>query len=247
MLIDQNEDDRLAAMAGAWASRLRLERIVVPPRGVSQARNAGLARLQGESFIAFPDDDCCYEPDTLLAAEAVFERFSAVDVLIGDWSGIDERFPSIAANADVRFCNRYTVLRRSPTYALFFRRSAVDRVDSFDETLGPGGGTPWLCGEDTDYLLRAGGVGARTAFIPAVRVRHPNVEVAGAADKAFGYGRGRMRVLAKHCYPRWFQVASVIHPLVRCITRDRGARRFRWHLFRGRILEWLRPYRPERH
>ena len=59
LLVDQNPDDRLAPIVGRPRSfelvRLRSE------RGLSRARNAALDRIQAD-LVAFPDDDCSYEP-----------------------------------------------------------------------------------------------------------------------------------------------------------------------------------------
>jgi glycosyltransferase involved in cell wall biosynthesis len=246
LLMDQNEDGRLASVVAAWAPRLRLEHHVIPPRGVSQARNAGLALLTDEPFVAFPDDDCSYEPDALRMAEAVFARHSDVDALISAWSDFAEILPAASGEPAIQRCTRIMALRQSPTYTLFFRRAGIARARDFDETLGPGGGSPWLCGEDADFLLRAGGPEPRIASAPAVRVHHPRVHTVGDAQKAYGYGRGRMRVLAKHAYPWWFQVLSILHPLALCASRSSAERRFRWHLFRGRLAEWVAPHRPDR-
>lgn len=245
LLMDQNEDGRLAPVVGAWMARLRLEHHVIPPRGVSQARNAGLELLADEPFVAFPDDDCTYEPDALHQAEAAFARCAGSDALISAWSDFTEPLPAVAGEPVVERCSRISALRQSPTYTLFFRRAGIVRAGEFDERLGPGGGSPWLCGEDADYLLRAGGPGCRIGRTAAIRVHHPRVHTVGDAGKAFGYGRGRMRVLAKHSYPWWFQVLSILHPLLLCASPSRAERRFRWHLFRGRLVEWLAPHRPK--
>lgn len=243
LLMDQNEDGRLAPVVGEWQTRLRIEHHVIPPRGVSQARNAGLSLLADEPFVAFPDDDCTYEPNALQQAEAAFMSHAEVDALISTWSDFHEPLPPQAGELVVERCTRISALRQSPTYTLFFRRAGILRAAGFDQTLGPGGGTPWLCGEDADYLIRAGGPACLIGRTAAIRVHHPRVHTVGDAAKAFGYGRGRMRVLAKHAYPWWFHLASILHPLALCLRSSGAERRFRWHLFRGRLGEWLSPHR----
>jgi hypothetical protein len=243
VLMDQNEDGRLCSVVDTWSRSLRLEHVIIPPRGVSQARNAGIACLREETLVAFPDDDCCYEPTTLQDAEEAFASDQRVDTLISHWYGIGEPPPSRSKGNALRQVGPILALRQSPTYTLFFRRSAIIRAGSFDETLGPGGGTPWLCGEDADFLLRAGAQAGTAAFAPRVRVSHPRIDVGAVSEKAYGYGRGRMRVLHKHHLPLWFQVASILHPLMCCVTPSAGVRRFRWHLFRGRLREWMQPHR----
>lgn len=46
------------------------------------------------------------------------------------------------------------VIRIPALPALFLRAQVVEKIGKFDETLGPGAGTPWGAGEDTDYYLR---------------------------------------------------------------------------------------------
>ncbi len=242
ILVDQNTNGCLHGLVAQWAGALPLEHLVIPPRGVSQARNAGLALLRDEPFVAFPDDDCIYAPDVLPSAEAAFRSCGEAEVLISAWSAIDEALPPQPLNPRPKLCGRFSALRQSPTYTLFFRRSAIARARGYDESLGPGGGTPWLCGEDADYLLRAGGPRVQIAFAPGIRVQHPKVETSGMAAKAFGYGRGRMRVLKKHQFPLWFQLLSILHPLVLIAIEAPHTWLFRWHLFRGRLHEWLHPH-----
>lgn len=245
ILVDQNTDGRLEAIVATWAGRLQINHLITLPRGVSHARNIGLAHLGDAEFVAFPDDDCRYEPDTLVEAERAFAADANAQVLISNWYGIDTPRPPAPAKNHPRQTGQIGALRQSPTYTLFFRRSAVDLAGGFDESLGPGGGTPWLCGEDADYLLRAGALANHCRRAPAVLVSHPQVEFTGHAGKAHGYGRGRMRVLRKHSFPLWFQLASIIQPLLQSVLSSGHARRFRWHLFRGRLHEFIAPYRPQ--
>ena len=72
LLADQNPsgylDDMLAHHPG-----LPIIRTMLPPQGVSVARNV-LLELASADIIVFPDDDCWYAPDTL---ERVCETFAA--------------------------------------------------------------------------------------------------------------------------------------------------------------------------
>ena len=245
VLVDQNQDGRLDGVVATWSSQLPLERIVMRPQGVSAARNAGLARIADEPFVAFPDDDCFFEPMTLTAVEAAFAARPDADVVIGTLHEPEQAAsPSPALDAGaLSQPTRIGLLRGSGMPLLFFRRSAVAAAGSFDLTLGPGGGTPWLCGEDADFLLAAVAAGKRAMRSRAARVFHPPVAAGGSPAKAHGYGRGRIRLLRKHGYPWWFVLLSVFHPLTGCVLARPAVRRFRWHLFRGRLREWLRPHR----
>jgi glycosyltransferase involved in cell wall biosynthesis len=244
ILVDQNQDDRLEPIVMDYRDRLRLDHIRIPPRGLSQARNVGLSVLRDESLVAFPDDDCCYEETTLASAARYFEASPATAAIVGAWYPISETRPPKPVPASVRYLGRFQAIGVSPTFALFFPRSTINAINGFDETLGPGAGTPWSSSEDTDYLLRAAELPGGVAFTSDVRVFHPRADgsTPGFEAKAFGYGRGRMRILRKHNYPLWFQLANVLHPLLTAVLSAPAVRRFRWHLFRGRLHEWLKPY-----
>ncbi len=113
-------------------------------------------------------------------------------------------------------------------------------MGNFDETLGPGTGLPWGCGEDTDYLLRVNAAGFSVARCNAIRVYHPKPDMADPTliPKMHAYGLGRMYLLRKHCFPMWFRLANVVYPLLRLpldLPRHGwGAARYRAAMFLGR-------------
>ncbi len=244
VLVDQNADHRLEAVLAPWRERLRIEQVRVPANGVSQARNLGLERLGDATHVAFPDDDCTYLPDTLAVAEAAFAKDPRNDVLIGAIHAPGEALAEMAG-IPLRPCaSRIGLLRGAGMPAQFYRRSALVGGRRFDPAFGPGGGTPWLCGEDSDFLIAAAAQ-HRAARCPRIRLLHPRVDRAGTPPaKARGYGRGRIRLLRKWRFPSWFILASIMHPLLLCVVPG-SSPRFRWHLFRGRWSEWLTPHRPQ--
>ena len=66
IVVDQNPDERLAALVQSYAGRFPVLCVKSTP-GLSRARNAGLRYVSGD-VIAFPDDDCWYPPDLLRKA-----------------------------------------------------------------------------------------------------------------------------------------------------------------------------------
>ena len=70
-------------------------------------------------------------------------------------------------------------------------------------TLGPGAGTPYGCGEDTDYILRCIERGLGVYFWREFCVFHDQVDVLSNTDglrRVRGYSVGYGRVLRKHEY-----------------------------------------------
>jgi glycosyltransferase involved in cell wall biosynthesis len=241
VIVDQNADDRLVPIVAKHASTIEIEHLRMPPQGVSAARNHGLSRLRDEAFVAFPDDDCLYEPLTLHLATRIFQRLPDIGALIASHD-TPERI-GLKRGGRSSAPHRLGLLRRTNTFALFFRSGAVRRIDGFDRTLGPGGGSPWLSGEDSDYLIRVVDAGAKVLRCPQVRTYHPAVDAstAGFQGKAFGYGRGRIRLLRKNGFPAWTLALNVAMPLVGSLIATKRDRGFRWYLFLGRLFEWCNP------
>lgn len=206
--------------------------------GVSRARNLALPLANG-TYVAFPDDDCWYTPDTLAQVAAVFARQPGVDGILAQRVGdIAEPAPAGARQMPV---NRYTAFRGSEAFLQFYRARCVHNVGPYDETLGAGSGLPYGSGEDTDYVLRALACGARVARIPSVRVAHPEPDLTDPAlpRKTAAYAAGRMWLLRKHGFPFWFRLVNVLYPLA-ALPKDmlRKGRRmlpYRWHMFRSRL------------
>jgi glycosyltransferase involved in cell wall biosynthesis len=198
VLVDQNEDDRLDGLIdGSSAEVVRVR----APRGLSRARNAGLAHLASE-LVAFPDDDCVY-PDDLL--ERVAQRFAgdpALDGLTGRAADAESRSsPSWAR--DAAELTRENLWNRAISFTIFLRRSLVERVGEFDEQLGLGAKGPWSSGEETEYLVRAIDSGARIQYDPSLVVVHEDKVLSPSALRSVGARDGASigYILRKHRYP----------------------------------------------
>ncbi|MDR2669598.1 MAG: glycosyltransferase [Desulfovibrio sp.] len=143
--------------------------------------------------------------------------------------------------SDLRVVNRFSAFRRSETFLQFYRRRCVEAVGPFDETLGPGTGLPYGCGEDTDYVLRALAAGFGVYRAPSVVVLHPAALACDPppARKVRAYAAGRMRLLRKHGLPPWFVLANIVWPLLcvpgECLRACRTVVHFRWGMFRARL------------
>jgi glycosyltransferase involved in cell wall biosynthesis len=221
LLVDQNDDDRLADVVRAHDA-LRIERLR-SDRGLSRARNTALPKVTAD-VVAFPDDDCVYAPDLLARVAARFEREPALDGLTG-------REPSWQASPAV--LTRENLWNRAISFTIFLRRAIVDRVGTFDEQLG----LPSSSGEEIDYLIRALDDGARIEYDPSVVVVHdkkPDADSFGAREgTSLGY------ILRKHGYPRRTVTRMFVRPLggalVALARRDGRAAQFQLDTLRGRL------------
>ncbi|HEU4970578.1 MAG TPA: glycosyltransferase [Gaiellaceae bacterium] len=232
VVVDQNEDERLAPILAERALEVRHIRAA---RGLARARNAGLALAEGD-VVAFPDDDCTY-PAGLLAEVA---RRLAADESLGGISGRVEdesRASSASWKRDAADLDRENVWNRVNSAALFLRRSVVERVGTFDERLGLGSGEPWSSSEEIDYVVRAIGAGARIAYDPSVVVRHRVVP----DDAAVGYrdGAGVGYILRKHGYSPRTVARMMVRPiggaLVSLARLDAARSRYYAASLRGRV------------
>lgn len=235
LIADQNPPHFLQPIIEAYAPHLRIRVVRVPNKGVSQARNALLPLAEGK-YIAFPDDDCYYEPDTLREAQKIFMSHLHAHVVHGRWSA-----PGCAPSADLpanSLDSWRSIFKRGETYVQFFRREAVEHIGPFDPAIGPGTGLPYGCGEDTDYLLRAIKSGLTVMYAPVVHVHHNEVDVQTVKNnrkKILSYATGRMYLLYKHNLPLWFQLLNIVYPLLRIPVEGFSAVRYRFTMFRARL------------
>jgi glycosyltransferase involved in cell wall biosynthesis len=223
LLVDQNEDDRLAGVIAAH-EELRIERLESAP-GLSHARNVALPKLTAD-VVAFPDDDCVYAPDLL-------ERVAAR--LTSDLDGLTGREPSWTTEAAV--LTRDNLWKRAISFTIFLRRSVVERVGTFDESLG----LPAASGEELDYLVRALDSGARIEYDPSLIVEHDKKADADAYGAREGASLGY--ILRKHHYPKRtvlrLLVRSAGGTVVALAHRDGRQARFQLDTLRGRLRGYL--------
>jgi glycosyltransferase involved in cell wall biosynthesis len=166
-----------------WVRYLRSDE----QQGSYAARNRGVELARGD-VIAFTDADCVPLATWL---ERGLEALTAdVDLVAGriDFE-LSER-PSVAAIVDsIRFLDQehYTSLGFGATANLLVRRSAFEKVGSFNASLRSGG--------DQEFGLRATAAGARIRYASQAIVMHESRDTLRAiARKSYRIGRG----LASH-------------------------------------------------
>jgi O-antigen/teichoic acid export membrane protein/GT2 family glycosyltransferase len=196
VVVDQSGDQDQRELANAHGARyLHIER-----RGLSLARNAGIAATGGE-WVHFPDDDCTVAPELLAAIAHGVSRQPEVGFVCAHievpggraiMAGMDGRERAIARPDEV--------LRTTMSPGLFVRRRVLLRLGGFDERFGIGGRFP--SGEESDLLFRALAVGESGRYLPQARVFHPDQfalrDPEAQRRRAFEYGRGWGALFAKH-------------------------------------------------
>ena len=192
LVVDQNQDGRLDAILKDYGARLSIKHLKIQPRGLSNARNAGLAEAKGR-FVAFPDDDCHYAPDTL---EKVYGFFKET----GNEFGLFIRAQDPLTKIDFLKYPSEQKLIRSPrdgnvflgvSISQFYSAEMLSKMGMFDEKFGIGG--QWGSGEETDFAIRCLKTGYPIQFRPDILVCHPlvvsdNMERAKLRKYAVGFG-----------------------------------------------------------
>jgi glycosyltransferase involved in cell wall biosynthesis len=211
VLVDQNPDDRLAAVVSRFESKLSIVRLESSP-GLSRARNRALPVVTGD-IVGFPDDDCWYPPQLL-------EKVAGLLNAHPEWGGLsvqardaEGRRSSMLWDTSPGPIDRYNVWRRAISFSFFLRRPAVAAAGDFAEDLGLGAGTRWGSGEESDYLLRAIEAGVTIEYEPSLFVYHESPRLTGGEAErgaAFVRGLGHGEVLRRHGYPVWFAAFRVL-------------------------------------
>lgn len=239
VIIDQSRECYAAAIVNEYQNRLTIRYVRSQP-GLSRARNAGLEVATGD-FLAFPDDDCWYFPNTLRAVVETFASITDTDGVLA--ASVDEmgrrsvmRGLSAPAYVDLK-----SVLRTAASITMFLRTTVVKRLGGFDETLGLGSGTPWNSGEDTDLAIRILRSGGRLYYNPSVQVGH--AQQVQSLERAYNSsGRVGGYLLALY-YPStffWFDVLPrrVAKVVLKALQLDRQSARQEWTFTRALLHGW---------
>jgi glycosyltransferase involved in cell wall biosynthesis len=166
IVINDGSTDDTLAIAQSYSSAVRV--LSDPNRGVSAARNRGIAETTAE-WLLFLDADDLLMPGTI-AARLAAARDADSDVVITDWeeiiddgSGLPRRGPrrsidwlALTADPELATATHAWV----PTAAILYRRSLVEKIGGFRLDL------PVI--QDARFLFDAAFHGAQFAHAPHI-------------------------------------------------------------------------------
>ncbi|MHC4828206.1 MAG: glycosyltransferase, partial [Planctomycetota bacterium] len=185
--VDDGSQDDTAKVAEEYASRV----IRTENKGLSSARNTGLAAATGD-IVAFIDDDAYPDRDWLSYLAATFT--SSSHVAVGG--------PNAKAPGDGEFADCVAHAPGNPTHVLLtdeeaehlpgcnmaFRREALEAVGGFDRRFR-------VAGDDVDICWRLRERGWTLAFSPAAQVWHHRRDTLSAfvsQQVAYGEAEGML-------------------------------------------------------
>ena len=196
VVVDQSSGPRVALPAGESVEIRRLE---LSSRGLSRARNAGVAAATHDVIVMI-DDDVRVQPDWLRRLVDALLAAPAGTVVTGTVAApttTDGFVPSTTSRTEPE-----TFFGRQPGDFLFggnmaMRRAVFEQVGPFDERLGAG--ALFASAEDNDWGYRLLEAGCEIAFVPeAVVVHYGTREGRDLLTLDWAYGRGQGAFYAKH-------------------------------------------------
>ena len=250
IVVDQNPDGMLAPLIEPYLNKFPIVHLNRPDRrGVSRARNLGLQYVKGD-VVTFPDDDCWYPSDLLELVGGFLKEHPEVDGVSGHMGTESARTGYQLRHSSGRghFLTRPLKVAGVPgPWSLFLRKQVTETVGDYDETLGPGAGTPWGAGEDTDYYLRIFKAGFSIYSKPDIVVCHPVVtkyySERSDLGRSYRYGAGRTRVWKRHNIPLWYfayELARSCAGVVLSLLLGQGSKAYwHWGAFRGKLRGWF--------
>jgi glycosyltransferase involved in cell wall biosynthesis len=242
VIVDQNTDDRVTRVIEPYRASLKINRIKNDRRGLSRNRNLGLDHIHGD-VVAFPDDDCEYDVDTLKKAAAFFEEnpdhtFYACNIKEKDgkrsvFNGPRGNHPITVFNCTFTACS-----------ATLFIRSASLGNFRFDEQLGVG--ARYGSGEETDLLYFLFKRRNRGSYFGETYIYHPYKDENSERVSYYASGFGAVYHKAVFTYGFWplFPVfwARIAKNIINLFVKPN--RRDRYLALKGRLRGFFCYRRP---
>jgi glycosyltransferase involved in cell wall biosynthesis len=203
IIIDQNDDDRIEKIYNEYKSNFIIHYYRNIKKGLSHCRNIGLRHITGD-IIAFPDDDCEYEIDTLEKAAGFFEEhpiYSFYTCNTKEKNGCNPVLKSKNNNCDIKYFN---ILNLGISFTIFVRSESIENF-SFDEQLGVG--AFFGSGEESDLLLYLIKRKEKGKYHAEHYVCHPGKTETPQRVYSYSMGFGALfkkALIVYHFYPMFF-------------------------------------------
>ncbi|TAN41245.1 MAG: glycosyltransferase family 2 protein [Nitrospirae bacterium] len=227
VIVDQSKGDSLVPMISEYSNLgLYIQHHKINQQNLSHARNYG-ARMAKGDILAFPDDDCWYEPDLIMEVRKAFFSKPQLDGIVAYWVEYQEKEKSFVDKRLSLDAWRKFHGGNASSITLFLKRRMLDSIGWFDERLGVGG---WFgAAEETDLIMRALSAGAEIERCPTARVHHIYATTLSGnlielCRKARMRAHGTGAVYAKHSLSFFVVLRGSIAPIILPIIRLAGFR-----------------------
>ena len=216
IVVDQNDDEVLKNEI----DKLNLTFITlgyynIPRTSLSKARQFGMEKTT-ESIIAFPDDDCWYEPDTLKQVHANFNGDPQMGIVLANWVEHNYNYSKTKRAITLSEIRQFRTVPLS-SICLFVNRSLINQIKGFDERLGLG--TNFSGGEDFDIVIRSSRYG-KIVFDPTALVHHAfDKKKSNNFKLAYNRAKGTGALYIKHKMPLPVILRGLLSPVYNSIRR----------------------------
>jgi GT2 family glycosyltransferase len=238
IVVDDGSTDATAEIVGEFPG-VRLIRTA--HRGLSAARNAGLAAASGE-LVAYLDDDARPDPGWLRYLARAFASSSHAGIggpnIPPPMSRAVAQAIAKAPGGPVHILLTDTLAEHIPGCNMAFRRDALLRIGGFDERFR-------VAGDDVDVCWRLQEGGETLGFSPAAAVEHrPRTTLRGYWRQQRGYGRAE--ALLERKWPERYNGGGHLSWAGRVYGNAvAGHRHRRWRVYYG--PQGAAPFQPAQH
>ncbi len=172
IIADQNNDNRIENIINLIGETPYKIIHLKTPIGLSRSRNTCIPYAQGQ-IIAFPDDDCLYEKNTLEKVDFFFKEYEDTKILITKWVNPDINGFQPHKNIKSHFIKNPKEIFSFMSSGIFVQKNVFKDIKCFDENIGLGSGTIFKGGEDCDFLIRCFNHSYKIYYSSGIIFYHP--------------------------------------------------------------------------
>ncbi len=257
LVVENNCTDNTLDVVDSFREKLPLRVATEARQGLAHARNRAVAEFRGDVLV-FTDDDVRLEPGWLAAYQDAIHRFPNADYFGGrilpDWGQakpqwIKDRALPLIDGIVVWFDHgsetRPVLSTEEPPWGASFaiRRRLFEKLGLFRTDLGTGGSGLGR-GEETEFVMRAQGMGARGVYVGEAVCFHAydpkRLTLVALYRHGIAHGRSHNAIVAQpHCGSLWAAGWFVLRGLYQ-LVKGRGDR-FRQCVINAGIEVGTRP------
>lgn len=217
IIIDQNRDGLIDNIVTRYENKFKIVHIKTEIKGLSRARNIGIAHAIGD-IICFPDDDCWLGANTLKQVESKFrvDNIDAITIRALDQNGCPLAKKELK---EYEVINRDNIWYGGVSISIFLKTEIAKSIGGFDETLGVGAGTPYGAGEETDFLYRILDRRIKIIHFQSIEIYHPrknekSLNRSLLKKRYYTYGCGIGYVLKKNKANKKEVLTAFLRPMI---------------------------------